>query len=605
MKNLVIMLFIAVITFTGNANNLNITTKVNDSEIPKEVQKWLDKELANTTTKVLEDFESPEFYTSKTAKVIGYIKGYDKTVGAKTGIFYYDNQLTRENNPRVIEIHSDGRFELELPLAYPTQDCFVINKQVISFYLEPGQNLSVILNWEDIKQSNRISYPLKNVVYQGALSNINRDLLYYKPDYSHGDFQKKEATMQPAPFKKDVLEFKDLHLNKINAYLQSGDIDKKTGELLKNEIILAAYYFLFDYYSFGYYGSGQRKENKINDTVPNDYYDFIKDLPLHKQSLLVSSQFSSFINRLEYADPLKYKEKTIRTYGFSQENFIKFLERKNIKVSKAEKETAEIFLKNKEKTSPDILKKIGEFNTKHQSYFKEYLNLEKEKSQDQAKQSFKKTWHIRDSLASNLGVKNNLIYEIIKSRTLKFIMESSIYTDKAWYWSQLKNDIKSPHLKTLGDDLYKRELNKPEHYKLPENDKGAQIFKKLMAPYKGKIVIVQFWNPYSYYKRENLKRIKERRNYYKNNNDIVFLNIANRNRTSKKKHDESVKENGFTNAIGISQDDYNYLRQLFKFNTSVHDVLVDKDGETVYNDSFEAHNIESFLISKFNITAEK
>lgn len=610
-KSLSLLLIVLTILVCHAKKNINhsITCKgIHENGIPKDVEKWLESELSKTTTTVLENFDTPAFFTNKKAKVIGYIKGYDQSLGAKTGIFYYTNQLTRENKPRVLEIHKDGRFELELPLAYPMQNYFVIKSQVIPFYIEPGQNLSVILNWEDIKQPRRISYPLKNVTYQGALANINTNLLNYKPNYNSGDFQKKEAVMKPVAFKEYMLQFKTNALNKIKAYEQSGEIDKKTSELLKNEIILVTYYSLFDYYSPGYYGQGQRKANNIDDTLPENYYNFIKDLPLHKQSILVNQNFAGFINRLEYAEPLRYnKNLNYGNMGDSYKNFFNFLESKNVKVRDEDKKLLDLMsstLKEKNTLSKELQDKIASFYKKNESYMKEYIASRNEKMDIKRKNSFINEWKGRDSLAASLGIKNNLIYEIIKSRTLKFMMESDgMYKDKAWYWSELKKGIKSPHLIKVGDELFENETSKPEFYKLPNSEPGTAIFKKVIAPYIGKIVVVQFWNPYSYYRGEDLERMKKRRSKYNTNEDVVFLFITNESQSSIKKYNTSIEENGFKNSIRIPQDDYNYMRQLFKFNASVHDILVKQDGDTVYND-LALHNLESFFIRKLNIKTE-
>ncbi|MEP5338815.1 MAG: hypothetical protein ABJL44_18970 [Algibacter sp.] len=623
MKKILTVICIALTTVIVSARSpikdCSTLEIVNDTQIPEEVEKWLKAELANSTTTILENFETPAFYNSKKAKIIGYIKGYDKTLGAKTGLFYYTNQLTRENKPRVIEIHKDGRFELELPLEYPMQNYFVIKSQVIPFYLEPGQNLSVILNWEDIKQPRRVSYPLKNVTYQGPLGNINTDLLHFKPDYPSGGFQKKEGIMQPAPFKEYMLQFKANALNEVKAYEQSGEFDKKTSELLKNDIILETYYYLFDYYSSTHsprYGGGKRKANNIDDTLPEGYYNFIKDLPLHKQSILVNKRFGGFINRLEYAAPLQPQSKNERvTTGLGTNDFLAFLESKNVTVSLKEKELYKTYQKeisnwvkqngrHKKLELPiDITSKMSAFNKKYESFRKEYINSIEERREVALKKHFEKKWKEQDSIATTLGIKNNLVYEIIKSRTLNFIMESNTFSDKAWYWTELKKDIKSPHLIKLGDDLFKNELAKPEFYILPENEYGTAIFKKLIMPYKGKIVVVQFWEPHSYYKGKSLEQMKKRRKQYENNEDIVFLNITNDNRSSIEKYKSSVEKIGFKNSLRIPQDDYNYLRQLFRFNASVHDLLIKKDGETVHND-LEPHNIESFLIKEFKIMPE-
>lgn len=605
MKKILLILLFALTSIVCNAKN-PITPcvtleAVNDKNIPKDVKKWLKAELANTTTSVLENFETPAFYTKKKAKIIGYIKGYDQTLGAKTGIFYYTNQLTNESKPRALEIHEDGRFELELPLEYPMQYYFVIEKQGISFYLEPGQNLSIILNWEDLIAKR--SWPFKKITYQGALKDINTHLLHYKPNYNSGNFQKKEGIMQPLAFKKYMLQFKTNALNKVKAYEQSGEIDKKTSELLKNEVVLQTYYSLFDYYSSTHsprYGGGKRKANNIDDTLPVGYYDFIKDLPLHKQSILVSNRFGSFINRLEYAPQLKSQIKN-RRLSFSSKDLLKFIENKGVKISTEDRDLidkAEHAKIEKKELPTEIKNKISEFYKKNQSLVKQFSN---ENMETQKKNNFTRTLKEEDSLAANLDIKNNLIYEIIKSRKLKYIMEfDGMYKDKAWYWSELKKGIKSPHLIKQGDDLFKRELEKPEFYELPENEPGTAIFKLLIAPYKGKIVVVQFWHPHSYYQGESLARTKERRNKYKNNENIVFLNITNTFRSSLQKYKESVEKNGFKNSVRISQDDYNYLRQLFKFNTSIKDVLIAKDGVTV-SDNFRAHNIEYVLRDKYNI----
>tara|TARA_R110002049_G_scaffold292252_3_gene476668 strand:- start:19704 stop:21539 length:1836 start_codon:yes stop_codon:yes gene_type:complete len=607
MKKILSLLIIALTFLVSHAKNPinpgNVCVEVNENDIPKEVEKWLKAELAKSTTTILENFETPAFFTKKKAKIIGYIKGYDKTLGAKTGIFYYTNQLTRENKPRVIEIHKDGRFELDLPLEYPMQNYFVIKSQVIPFYLEPGQNLSIILNWEDIKQPRRISYPLKSVAYQGALANINSDLLHYKPDYNSGDFQKKEAIMKPVAFKEYMLQFKTNALNKVNAYEQSGEIDKKTSELLKNEIILETYYSLFDYYSPTYsprYGQGKRKANNIDDTLPDDYYDFITDLPLHKQSILVNQNFAGFINRLEYAQPLKPKAKNKGiSAGIYTDDFLGFF--KDIKLTPDEKKLLnqmKLRIYQPDTLSDELIIKTAEFHKKYDSIIKNYSV--KDRIEIQRKSNFKDKWKEQDSLAASLGINNNLIYEIIKSRTLKFTMEStSSDEDKAWYWSELKKDIKSPHLIKLGNELFNSRLSKPEFYELPDSELGTAIFKNIIAPYKGKIVVVQFWNPYSYYQGESLKRMKKGRKQYENNEDVVFLNITNESGSTIEKYNSSVEKNGFKNSIKIPQDDYNYMRQLFMFNASVHDVLVAKDGSVYEN--FESHNMEHIFRNKFNI----
>ena len=74
------------------------------SEIPKDVAVWMDNELSKVKDDPLEDFEYPEFFNKKPARIIGYIKGYDARLGFDTGIFYASNEITWEDYPIVIDV---------------------------------------------------------------------------------------------------------------------------------------------------------------------------------------------------------------------------------------------------------------------------------------------------------------------------------------------------------------------------------------------------------------------------------------------------------------------------------------------------------------------
>ncbi len=611
-KKLTIVLMIFLVIFTSEAkSNTKPETKITAKEvygndIPKEVTTWLTKELANTSTKVLENFETPAFYTPKKAKIIGYIKNYNQSLGAKTGIFYYTNQLTREQKPRVLEIHEDGRFELELPLEYPMQDYFVMENRNISFYLEPGQNLSIIMDWKDLK-AKRTSWHFKEITYQGVLKKMNTDLLHYRPYYSHKNINKRMEEMEPLVFKKDLYRFKKHFLKKIRTYKESGEIDAKTSEVLENEIILSTYRYMLQCFSY----SKQRKLEKegvnVNDLIPKGYYNFIKELPLNKQSILINRDFGVFVNRLEFAPSLRFLDKgiNINTSVYIQE-LIKFIEDKGETLSTEDKN---LITKLDEYSigvlSDELKKKKKQFLAKNEKYIKEYLNLKKSKDlrQQIIKQNQINRWEKKDSVANNLGIKNSLIYEVLRSRSLKSHLDYDLVENKKWFWSSLKKDISSPQLIKMGDRLLEEKNAELDIYELPKNEAGTAIFNKIIAPYKGKVVVVQFWHLSSYYRGEDLIKMKERRDQYKDNKNVVFLNITNENRDSIEKYNESVKKNGFENSIRIPQDDYHYLRQLFKFTTSIKNVLIDKKGRVV-NGYSSLYSLDRFLEEKLKINSK-
>lgn len=606
-KQLTITVFFLFTVWFALAENDNLqlnrvpSTFETDNEIPVAVKKWLQKELSNTTTEVLTDFSSPAFYTSKKAKIVGYIKGYDQSIGAKTGIFYYKNSLTKENAPKVLEIHKDGRFELELPLDYPMLDFFEIENRAIQFYLEPGQNLSIILNWEDLKNKSK-----SWVKYQGALSTINTHLQQFKPRYPYDYFHKSMEELSAEVFKQKLFEVMEYQLNKVKAYHKSGEIDAKTTELLMNDIEQVIYRYMFSYFSTSKKIELKKKGIEMKSLIPEGYYDFVKKIPLKRQSMLVNNQFNLFINYLEFSPVMNNENSRVyyETFSIFSIEFLDYAKNKGIKVTENDEKLAESLLNETDE------KAVWE---KASSYFKKYINcfnnefmssdLIKEKRLNSFKQIQQNVWKEKDSLATLLGFKNKLVYDIIKSRMLKVHLDNEWASaqQKTWWWDYIKTNIHSPHLKNLGDDLLKKNLEKTSFYKLPENEPGTTAFKKIIEPYKGKIVVVQFWNPHTYYRKGGgLERGKKRRAQFKDHKEVVFLHISNEEDSSLEKYNQSVKENGFENSIRVSQDDYHYFRQLFKFHFSVCDVLIDKQQRQVLGYS-RLYYLETILKEEFNI----
>src|SRR5690606_21020673 len=125
----------------------------------------------------------PAFFSNDTARLVGYLKGYDPRAGFSTGIIYAENVLTRESHPIVVEIYEDGRFEAQIPMRHSIYTGMFINRRPIPFYLEPGQTLSMVIDWAEFLAADRqrnIRYEFHKMVYAGPLARINDELLKTK-----------------------------------------------------------------------------------------------------------------------------------------------------------------------------------------------------------------------------------------------------------------------------------------------------------------------------------------------------------------------------------------------------------------------------------------
>jgi len=239
------------------------------------VDKWIDRELSKAKQKKLLDFKSGKFFVKDSARLIGHINGYDLRAGFSTGIVYAGNELTNEDYPIVIRIHEDGRFEGTIPMNYPENMYVNFQHHTVNFYIQPGQTLAMMLDWNDFLMADRkrnITYTFPNVRFRGATANINQELLSFRLKTPDLDFRKIHEEMQ----KKDYDEYKSF-LNSItadyktqyNRLLTEEKFSPQTRKILQDNYKMQFVSFLMDYemmYGFSH-------ENK---KLPVEFYSFLQ-----------------------------------------------------------------------------------------------------------------------------------------------------------------------------------------------------------------------------------------------------------------------------------------------------------------------------------------
>lgn len=209
---------------------------------------------------------------------------------------------------------------------------------------------------------------------------------------------------------------------------------------------------------------------------------------------------------------------------------------------------------------------------------------------------FNENWKAKDSVLHDvLGLENSLVYEISKVRSLKYIFEYSSKEGAAEIWDGLKKGITNPYLLETGDQLIKKSFpdQKMVTYKLPKGP-ATDVFRKITDPFKGKILFVDFWATTCGPCVAEIQRMKPIREKYKDNKDFEFIFITDERGSPKDNYDKFIKEQEMKNIYRLSKDDYNYLRQLFKFNGIPHYTVIDKAGNVLSN-NFPMHNFESEL----------
>ncbi len=102
----------------------------------------------------------------------------------------------------VVTLQPNGRFECKFEINYPMVSSVVFNNDWLPFYIEPGQTVTMYVDWEAVMARSRARdhyYPLHNVHYMGSTAYIGKALKYVDDlfVFRYEDFSKmqKELTL--------------------------------------------------------------------------------------------------------------------------------------------------------------------------------------------------------------------------------------------------------------------------------------------------------------------------------------------------------------------------------------------------------------------------
>lgn len=610
MKKLFLLIF-SIFYLLGNEVSFADNAAISDmptNDIPEEVKKWIDDELAKAKRKTLIDLDSDEFFRKEPARVVGYIKGYDRSMGFSTGIVYAGSELTREDYPRVIEVHEDGRFEVTIPLDHPIYTYLSLSKALPHFYIEPGQTLAIIFD-----KNNMSNRQMKDgIVFMGPLAQINKELLYLEtiiPEIPYQHIYSEETMkLDPDAFTQLLDETLLESLSATKFHLEQEELTPHTKTIAGINSMAEIPKFLFEYASsYSYYRNDREAE------VPVEFYSFLRGMPLNDQKLLISSSFSTFINRFEYFTPFKAArinvnekaekmavapEKTFREYLFEE---LKLPSTKESKEYIHAWDTLEERLKQEGKTEDDTTRIYSEFDEKRNAFIAKYKDYEndykvKYPSIEMAAAFELAEWVAKDSVYKEVvNSRPGLIYEIMKVRSLDYSFSSRIETkgDARLFLSKYEDGITHPFLKQEAERLLNK--NYPENgaagYIMPEDEKGTEIMKKIIDPFKGKMLFVDFWGIFCGPCVAGIKDRKETRAEHKGNPDFEFIFITSDGESPLDRYNTFVEEQQLEHTYRLTDDEYLYLRQLFKFNGIPRYVVIDKEGR-VLDDDFNMYSFE-------------
>lgn len=589
-KSLAVYITLALTSLLSIQAKTTYTPEIKN-EVPEQVTAWINSELSKAKNKTFLTDEN--FFCRDSAKLIGYIKGYDANAGFKTGLIYLDNELTNEQYPAVAQILPDGKFEAKCPMIHPVKTFITLGKTSIDFYIEPGQTLAIILTIEKPQiqgSQNTIGSKFKDILFMGPSAKICSDLTKYKIKSSdYGSFSEVVEKVTPNEFLNKERSLLKENLDAINTMEKSGLYHPKTIELWKNQALASSGASLFRFENEKEDARSRESKQILSTPITLDFYDFLKDMPLNDPRMLVTCEFKFFMNYFEYGAVFGDVQNCLRCKLFSTY----LIEDKKISVTDDERE-ADLFMENYRlgKKTSDYLakakvmgKKQSAFWEKHPQELIEYHEYKKDFERETVKEKGLLFWNIKDSILLNdLKMEQNLTYEISKIRDLKFEFERLNKSDAIDYYKTIRATITNKFLQEEGQRLLLKNFPEQEKtaYELPKG-KASDIFKKIIDPHKGKILIIDFWGIICSPCVAHIKSEKGIREIQKNNDKLDYLFITNEGSSPIDRYQAFVKEQDLVNTYRLSDDEYNMLRQLFNFNGTPHYVIIDKEGKVEGN----------------------
>lgn len=579
-------------------------------EVPASVQKWLDDEVSKSKRKEVVDLNSDDFFQYGTSRLVGYIKGYDSRLGFSTGIVYASNELTGESSPIVIKIHEDGRFEADIPLQYPTVAYLSLHRASINIYLEPNTTQSMVLDWDEFLYADRwrnSRQEFKDIVFAGATAQVNRDILNVSlKEYNWDEYQDDKMKLSPAEIKAKITSWYDDNKKIIEQAMQNNELSLQSFKILNNTALMNYAERLLDYSGMrGNFAEQDDASEVAKMPLPEDYYDFLQLIPWGDKSLITSYSFPSFINRFEYNNVFSNaaREMYASIYKQPEVSFNQYLEEIGVVFSE---EDLEVIALQDSFSSDDLSKeekesilvsnesKFTAFNEKYSDEMDSYI--QKYFPSPRREKTFELSNAIRDSIMINeFNIKPDLLYDITKTRSLKFEFENSTKEEATKIIEYYDNSVSHPFLISEGKRLFEKSF--PDDlelaFTLPEGE-PTEIFKRIADKFKGKYVLVDFWDIYCGPCISGIERSQDIRNKYKDSEDVVFIFITSEAGSPLDRYNTFVEEQEMEHSYRLTDDEFKYMRQLFQFNGIPHYRTLDRDGNVLHK-SIETYNFEHDL----------
>lgn len=513
--------------------------------------------------------------------ISGRIVGYDSACGITSLRLDVEDVILGKTYPKSITVNPDGTFcrKVWLPMAQTALFTIDAHNLVTSLYLEPGGDLQVDIEFEAGAKGNR---PRCSSRFGGSLGEINRAIADAPGDplpLAH----RLTADVTPEQARDSINRVYGRWGDEMEAYIATLPPDSRAAGMLRNSVLVEKTYDWFDYAEF----------NESHGLLPRELYrGYVADVMAADSTLLLTSSLSILLNRLSFSKMLPERQMRVNRDVFDEA--MEFIRARGGKFLPEEERLISLTVGGTSTDSVQLVDMADAFRVN--SYL--YTAAERAGFSEAYREALKDKWLFERLTESNLDAIRDmcgrqdvpLLWQIAEcaENGKSFVAADSIDFER--------HGISHPELlrRIAAARAAARAANGPRE--LPDTE-GGRLMRRLIEPYRGRHLLVDFWDTGCGPCRHGIESSREMRDKHRGNPGYGMLFIASENGSPIDAYNKYVGLHlQGEDVLRLPSGDMSQLQELFNFNGIPRYIFIDPEGRVV-NDNYSTYEFWEFLKS--------
>lgn len=511
--------------------------------------------------------------------VSGHIEGYDPGCGLKVMQLVIDDLAVGHTTPIALPIKPDGSFgrRFLLPMAQLTY-ISLGRGNYFDVYLEPHNDLEVQIDYDKWVERRPDA-----LTFGGSLARVNTEINAC-PVENSAVFYTLDPQTDPWEAKRKILAKHEAEAAEIEAYIREGNVSAKAAQILRHNALNEKTTDLLSFADQHYSGP----------LLPEDFYsDFLPEV-LRADSTILAADSFFLLNRLGFMHVLPSYRYDVNValvrpaVDFFAENCIELTD-----------EDRALIRKVADFESPDS---VQECTFSDWAYMNDAL-VEAARRGNKEQEYKDREFFARKVVLTGKDETNNndFIRRVCGTDELPLVWQFAVTAREACNYPEDFLPGMTSHYEITNQYLIDRVTEsaapKPGARKLPDTEAGS-FMRQLIEPYRGKYLLVDFWDISCGPCRAGIEANRERRERHRGNPGFAFLFLASEKGSPLERYNDYVEKNlKGENVRRLSEDRMILLRELFEFNGIPRYILFNPEGEVVDSNS-RPYNFWELLIEK-------